>query len=372
MDKNNEFVSYDSPSPSSGNRPDKGEKQRRRRNNKRKEEFNRETIDRPQQNFRENFRGTRVFVQGLPDWVNWQELKDHFKVAGDVVFASVSIDTSTGKSKGCGVVQFESTTMAKKAISVMRDHPLHDGSVLYVREDHQEENNSKSLGASNRRGSTPPDSQWRCADEENMRALSSDDLLLVKNLIRARDQARKRRNYETSDNIREDLKSKFAVHLDDRLKLWWVSADNAVPTSVSDVKGDGRWGDQKPWRQIYTSRENDACVSADLVNGLLKQRDIARREKDFRTADQLLEEARDAPDGELYLRIHDESRTWRIWTTEKPPTAVEHALSPAEQCIAIVKEHDPSKIEEVTNLLKKFPGREWNILKRLQQSFNLK
>ena len=82
--------------------------------------------------------------------------------------------------------------MAKKAISVMRDHPLHDGSVLYVREDHQEENNSKSLGASNRRGSTPPDSQWRCADEENMRALSSDDLLLVKNLIRARDQARKR------------------------------------------------------------------------------------------------------------------------------------------------------------------------------------
>ena len=108
------------------------------------------------------------------------------------------------------------------------------------------------------------------------------------------------------------------------------------------------------------------------MNGLLKQRDIARREKDFRTADQLLEEARDAPDGELYLRIHDESRTWRIWTTEKPPTAVEHALSPAEQCIAIVKEHDPSKIEEVTNLLKKFPGREWNILKRLQQSFNLK
>ena len=74
MDKNNEFVSYDSPSPSSGNRPDKGEKQRRRRNNKRKEEFNRETIDRPQQNFRENFRGTRVFVQGLPDWVNWQEV----------------------------------------------------------------------------------------------------------------------------------------------------------------------------------------------------------------------------------------------------------------------------------------------------------
>ena len=61
-----------------------------------------------------------------------------------------------------------------------------------------------------------------------------------------------------------------------------------------------------------------------------------------------------------------------FWTTEKPSTAAHHTLSPADQCIAIVKEHDPSKVEKVTNLFRKFPGREWNILKRLQQSFNLK
>jgi hypothetical protein len=49
---------------------------------------------------------------------------------------------------------------------------------------------------------------------------------------------------------------------------------------------------------------------------------------------------------------------------------VEHkSLSPAEQCIALVQKHDPSKMGEVENLLEKFPGREWNILKRLQKNY---
>mmetsp|Transcript_16715 Transcript_16715/g.20417 ORF Transcript_16715/g.20417 Transcript_16715/m.20417 type:complete len:473 (-) Transcript_16715:208-1626(-) len=374
-DKNNEFSQYDSePSPfqQSISSSKRGNKQRRRRNDRRTEDFNTKR-DQEQQSFRDNFRGTRVFVQGLPDSVNWQELKDHFKVAGDVVFASVSIDRSTGQSKGCGVVQFETTDMAKNAIQIMRNHPFDDGSVLYVREDFQEEDSSKSLRNSEKRGSTPSSSLWRCADEDASSVFStSSDLLMVENLIKARDQARRRRNYETSDNIREDLKQRFGVHLDDRLKLWWVSTDNVVPTSVQNIKGDGRWGDAKPWRQIPTTIENDACVSNDLVNGLLKQRDIARREKDFKTADRLLEEARCAPDGELYLRIHDESRTWRIWTTERPPSTTKRVeLSPAEQCIALVEKRDPDKIEEVKNLLQKFPGREYNILKRLKQNYDL-
>ena len=127
-------------------------------------------------------------------------------------------------------------------------------------------------------------------------------------------------------------------------------------------------------------------MNPDLVSGLLQQRDIARREKDFRTADRLLEDAKSAPDNNLFLRIHDESRTWRIWTEEKPRMAISHgqrenygqrendrqpAMSPEEQCIAIVTKHDPSKITDVKNLLQKFPGREYNILKKLKQNYNL-
>lgn len=83
-------------------------------------------------NFRQNFRGTRVFVTGLPDDVTWQVLKDHFRQAGEVVFASVSADMETGKSKGYGVVQYETTHEALKAIETMRDFPL-NGSQLCKR-----------------------------------------------------------------------------------------------------------------------------------------------------------------------------------------------------------------------------------------------
>lgn len=362
MDKNDDFKNFDSNefNSSSSRQTDK---QRRRRNNKRKEEFN------EKQTFRENFRNTRVFVTGIPSYASWQDLKDHFKVAGDVVFASVSIDAN-GVSKGCGVVQFETTDMASNAIRIMRDHPM-DGSVLYVREDYQENKDGKELGV--KRGATPP-SKWRCGDDTTLSLLSDDDQDQVRALIKARDQARRRRNYDTSDIIREDLKRKFQVHLDDRLKIWWVSNDNSVPQNVADLKGDGRWGKQQSWRQIPTTQENDMCVDPDLVNGLLAQRDIARREKDFATADRLLEQARTAPDGDLNLRIHDESRTWRIWTKDPPPSfqeAIEKPMGPAEQCIAIVEKYDPSKVNEVKTLLAKFPGREYNILKKIKQNYKV-
>lgn len=302
-------------------------------------------------------------------------MKDHFKIVGEVVFASVSVDSRTGMSKGCGVVQYETTEMAKKAIKSMRDHPM-DGSALYVRADVQEAKAGRTLGPGRQRG--PTKSSWRCADEDNLDFVSEVEQVAITSLIRARDQARFRKNYDVSDNIREDLKQKYSVHLDDRLKLWWKSVDNVVPDSVSEMKGDGRWGTQNSWRQIPTTPENDACVSSDLVEGLLKQRDIARREKDFSTADRLLEEARNAPDGDLYLRIHDESRTWRIWTEERPqmPVSYERREPPvpksaAQQCIELVTEHEPAKIGEVKNLLKKFPGREFNILKRLKQNYKL-
>lgn len=342
------------------------DKQRRRRNKKRREEYNQN------QSFRDNFRGCRVFVQNIPTWANWQHLKDHFKVAGEVVFASVSMDES-GESKGCGVVQFDTTEEARTAIKIMRDYPMDDGSVLYVREDYQEKGDPGERKFSTR--STTPKAtlnNWRCADEENASSFTDKERLMIENLIKARDQARRRKNYETSDNIRDDLKLKFGIHLDDRLKQWWNnSRDNKVPDSISRIKGDGSWKSPKAWSQIPTTPENDACVDPNLVEGLLKQRDIARKEKDFATADQLLEEAKNAPDGELCLLINDESRSYRIWTPERPQKQLSYRsnLSPADQCIAIVEEHEPGKVKEIKMMLQRFPGREYNILKRLKQNY---
>ena len=334
--------------------------------------------------FREDFRQTRVFVDGIPPGISWQDLKDHFKEAGNVVFASVSIDSNTGKSKGHGIVQYETTTMAQNAIHIMRDFPL-NGSPLFVREDVQQNNNPNARLRSNSqpaRGSTPP-AKWRCANEDNAEHMLEDELIAIETMIKRRDDARKRRNYDLSDKLRDDLKLKHGVFIDDRLKMWWTSVDGKkVPQSIQDKNGDGLWK-LKPWRQIPTTPENDACISPDFVEGLLKQRDIARREKDFKTADMLLEQARTSPDGDFELRIHDESRTWRAWTESRPPVGqpyeaertrmpsdpVEAKRAAARECFEVVKEHAPEKLEEIVQVLKRYPGREFQVLKRLKQQY---
>ena len=344
--------------------------------------------------FRQDFRGTRVFVQNIPKHITWQDLKDHFRVAGEVVFASVSLDRETGEPKGQGIVQFETTESAKKAIKIMRDHPLDDAQ-LFVRADVQENEGAvlRNVSPGGRQGPTPP-SKWRCADEDVLEEMDPELYKTIRSLIKARDAARRRKNYIASDEMREELKFQHGVHIDDRLKMWWVSPDGKqVPSTVSSIKGDGRWGNLEPWRHIPTTPENDACVNADLVEGLLRQRDIARREKDFSTSDALLEQARTSPDGELTLRIHDESRTWRVWTDAPPPKSKMQrprdefvdrrnfgigtyssnepvGRNIAEQCIALVERKAPHKLQEIREMLQQFPEREAKILQKLKQRFN--
>jgi RNA recognition motif-containing protein len=76
-----------------------------------------------------------VFVSGIPESIGWPELKDHFKKIGVVAYASVSEDEN-GRSKGVGIVQFETGDAADEAIRSMRDLPLR-GSTLFVRKDIQ-------------------------------------------------------------------------------------------------------------------------------------------------------------------------------------------------------------------------------------------
>ena len=322
--------------------------------------------------FRQDFRGTRVFVQGIPDDTSWQDLKDHFQTAGTVVFASVSVDPQTGMTKGHGIVQYETTQMAQNAIDVMRNYPL-NGATLFVREDVQQSKNPDATLSNVPKGPTPP-TKWKCANEDNAAYMSPDDLASIRSLIKARDDARRRRKYDVGDRIRDELKFTHGVFIDDRLQMWWTAVDgNKVPQTIQDINGDGRWK-LNPWRQIPTTPENDACVNADLVEGLLKQRDIARREKDFNAADSLLEKARTSPDGDLELRIHDESRTWRVWTDAPPPRPMtSREIGPSDpreratrECLSIVEQYAPHKVEEIKSVLKKFEGREFQVLKRLK------
>jgi len=83
--------------------------------------------------------GTRVYVGNLPWSTTWQDLKDHMKQAGTVSHADILMEDGSGRSKGCGIVEYSSSEEAKKAIDTLNETTLPGTDrKLFVREDREE------------------------------------------------------------------------------------------------------------------------------------------------------------------------------------------------------------------------------------------
>jgi RNA recognition motif-containing protein len=76
----------------------------------------------------------RLFINNLAWNVAWQDLKDHFKVCGDVVRADVALEEETGRSRGFGFVEFSSPEDAIEAVRRLNNSMLL-AREIYVRED---------------------------------------------------------------------------------------------------------------------------------------------------------------------------------------------------------------------------------------------
>mmetsp|Transcript_4209 Transcript_4209/g.7844 ORF Transcript_4209/g.7844 Transcript_4209/m.7844 type:complete len:284 (-) Transcript_4209:69-920(-) len=76
---------------------------------------------------------SRVFVGSLAFSTTWYGLKDHFKTAGDIEFASV-LKTPQGQSKGCGMVDYKTPEEAQQAVALLDGSSL-DGRVIQVKLD---------------------------------------------------------------------------------------------------------------------------------------------------------------------------------------------------------------------------------------------
>lgn len=77
----------------------------------------------------------RLYVGNLSWTVAWQDLKDYFKQCGNVLRADI-MSGPDGRSKGCGLVEFETVDEAMKAITTLNDTEL-KGRPIFVREDRE-------------------------------------------------------------------------------------------------------------------------------------------------------------------------------------------------------------------------------------------
>ena len=81
--------------------------------------------------------GKRVFVGNLSYGVAWQDLKDHMKQAGEVIYCDIIPEPDNASfSKGCGLVEFSSAEEAETAIETLTDTDL-KGRSIFVREDRE-------------------------------------------------------------------------------------------------------------------------------------------------------------------------------------------------------------------------------------------
>ncbi|KAK9837136.1 hypothetical protein WJX81_005720 [Elliptochloris bilobata] len=88
----------------------------------------------------------RIYVSNLSFKTTWTGLKDHFKAAGPVAFADILRESGPeGRSKGCGIVEFETAESAAEAINTLHLSEL-DGREVYVREDREDADLKQALG----------------------------------------------------------------------------------------------------------------------------------------------------------------------------------------------------------------------------------
>jgi len=77
----------------------------------------------------------RVYVGNI-DWkVSWQDLKDHMRQAGEVMFADI-FEERNGRSKGVAIVEYRTADEAASAVETLNDTTLGER-LIFVREDRE-------------------------------------------------------------------------------------------------------------------------------------------------------------------------------------------------------------------------------------------
>ncbi|WCJ33150.1 glycine-rich RNA-binding protein 4 [Euphorbia peplus] len=88
---------------------------------------------------------SRLFVGGLSYSTDDQSLKDAFSSFGDVTSARVIIDRESGRSRGFGFVDFETTDIANSAMSAMDGQELEGRNIRVSLANERPNNNNRSF-----------------------------------------------------------------------------------------------------------------------------------------------------------------------------------------------------------------------------------
>ncbi|CAL8469327.1 g8868 [Coccomyxa elongata] len=120
--------------------------------------------------------GKRCFVGNLAWKTSWQDLKDTFREVGTVVYANVVRDDA-GRSKGWGIVEFETPEEAVAAVNTFNGEEI-AGRKILVREDREDRDvkqYNRDHGIERPEGGRPPRRSRRPAQQSQRSPKDNDN-----------------------------------------------------------------------------------------------------------------------------------------------------------------------------------------------------
>jgi len=119
--------------------------------------------------------------------------------------------------------------------------------------------------------------------------LSDEDVAVITSMIEERSQAKRDRDFDIADDIRDSLREKYEISIDDRSREWRVDSDDYVRSPLGG---------------------NEVDLSDDdiaLIQEKLEKRAILKRNRDYDEADAIRDELRD----EFSVFIDDRTKEWK-------------------------------------------------------------
>lgn len=173
--------------------------------------------------------------------------------------------------------------------------------------------------------------------------LTEDDLITVSAMIEKRAQAKLKREYHISDGLKDTLRSKYNVKLNDKKREWSVVIKDHGGNSDSNTS-DGNGFHMyvpsplaPPDHPTHTMNDD----SKALIQKRLTDREVARKLKDYRTADLIRDEMMD----DYSIVIDDLTREWKVVTSDDDSDEFVREAQDSQRS-AFVREHQSSKVAD--------------------------
>jgi len=142
---------------------------------------------------------------------------------------------------------------------------------------------------------------------------SAIDENVITDLLAQRGEAKRNRDFDTADEIRDDLLNSYAVGVDDRERTWRTgcsSSGSGMRFGGGRGRGRGRSRDFGPTGHDYIlssdAGPNTSSLSIDEINSMLAQRLEAKMSRKFNIADSIQMELVDSG-----VFVHDGMKEWR-------------------------------------------------------------